>query len=331
MANDFRTILPAAPGTFSIEHSDRLLLIGSCFTENIGAYLQDYKFNTLINPFGIVYNPVSIARCLMRLLNKNQYFTQDELFEHLGLWRSWEHHSRFSGPYADMTLQTINDNYQHAADHLQNSNRLLLTLGTSVVSILNETGQIVANNHKIPTQNFTSQRLSVALVSEVLGGVLEQVKAAIPDIKIVLTVSPVRHLRLGTVENQRSKAVLLLACDEICRALPDCTSYFPAYEWLMDDLRDYRFYAPDMIHPSETATAYIWQQFNDTFFTASVKSLNQRIEKIQAAVRHRPFNPDTPEHTAFKTEQLRRIEMLTAEYPYLDFSAEKKLLAFKEL
>jgi len=246
------------------------------------------------------------------------------LFEQNGLWHSWEHHSRFSRPAAEDTLQAINNEYAAAVRHLKASNRLLLTMGTSVVHILAESGQIVANNHKMPARHFTTRRLTVGEVTEKLISVIEQTQAVMPNLKVVLTVSPVRHLSLGMVENQRSKSVLLLACDEICRRLPDAVCYFPAYEWLMDDLRDYRFYASDMIHPSDIAIEYIWQQFQETFFAASVKSLNQRIEKICAAAQHRPFNPDTPQHRAFQLDQLHRIEALNYEYPHLDFTAEKQ-------
>lgn len=320
--NHFRTILPAQRAPFSIGHSDRLLLIGSCFTENIGARLHSGKLPIYINPFGIVYNPVSISRCLEHLLLDNQQFEENNLFENAGLWHSWEHHGHFSRPERAEALEGINTALKTAAAHLKKTNRLLLTLGTADVFTLRSTGEVVANNHKMPAALFAQRRLSVTETAEGIIEVLEKIKLQNPDVQVILTVSPVRHIRNGLVENQRSKATLLLACEQICAALP-WSFYFPAYELLLDDLRDYRFYADDMLHPSEVAADYIWQFFGDTFFSEETRRLSARIEKIAAAMQHRPFHPDTPEHRAFVRAQLVAIEQLSEEQPGLDFSEEK--------
>ena len=320
--NHFRTILPAQRAPFSIGHSDRLLLIGSCFTENIGARLHSGKFPVYINPFGIVYNPVSMTRCLNHLLLDNQQFEENNLFEHAGLWHSWEHHGHFSRPDRAAALAGINTALKTAAAHLKKTNRLLLTLGTADVFRLRSTGQVVANNHKMPAALFEQGRISVAETTERITAVLEKIKLQNPDLQVIMTVSPVRHIRNGLVENQRSKATLLLACEQICQALP-YAHYFPAYELLLDDLRDYRFYANDMLHPSEVAADYIWQFFGDTFFSEETRRLYTRVEKITAAMQHRPFHPETPEHRAFARAQLVAIEQLSEEHPELDFSMEK--------
>jgi len=319
--NHFRTILPAQRAPFSIGHSDRLLLIGSCFTENIGARLHSGKFPVYINPFGIVYNPVSITRCLEHLLLEHQQFEEINLFENAGLWHSWEHHGHFSRPERAAALACINTAVKTAAAHLKKTNRLLLTLGTADVFTLRSTGEVVANNHKMPAALFAQRRLSVTETTERITAVLEKIKIQNPDVQVILTVSPVRHIRNGLVENQRSKATLLLACEQICQAL-SYAHYFPAYELLLDDLRDYRFYAEDMLHPSEVAADYIWQFFGDTFFSEETRRLSARIEKIMAAMQHRPFHPDTPEHRAFARAQLIAIEQLFEEHPELDFSVE---------
>ena len=319
--NQFRTILPLQPAPFMIGHNDRLLLIGSCFTENMGDRLAAGKFPVYVNPFGIVYNPASIARCLERLLPDSQPFAAKDLFENAGLWHSWEHHGHFSKPDKDATLAGIHHSLNTAAQHLQKTNRLLLTLGTAEVFEHKNTGQVVANNHKMSAATFRQRRLSVSEIADGLIPVLEKIKSQNPDLQVVLTVSPVRHIRNGMVENQRSKATLLLACEQICAALP-YTFYFPAYELLLDDLRDYRFYADDMLHPSPVAADYIWQFFGDTFFSEGTRSLCARMEKIAAAVRHRPFHPDTPEHRAFARAQLTAIEQLSKEYSDLNFSTE---------
>jgi hypothetical protein len=322
--DSFRTPLLPATAPFSIDLQDRLMLVGSCFTENIGARLRDRKFNTLINPFGIVYNPMSVAHCLSRLLLENQLFTADDLVENAGLWHSWQHHGHFSHPDKTTALQGINDAYSKAAQHLQNTDTLLLTLGTAHVFLLRSTGQIVANNHKMPAAAFENKLLDVAEVTDALGAVFADMLQKKPELKIVLSISPVRHLRQGMVENQRSKATLVLACDALCRQFPQVV-YFPAYELLLDDLRDYRFYAADMIHPSEVAVAYIWQYFSDMFFDPATKALLPVIEKIRAAAQHRPFHPDTPQHHTFAAAQLAAIAQLENQRPGLDFSMEKQV------
>jgi hypothetical protein len=319
----FRTTLPVSPGPLRIRHSQRWMLIGSCFTEHIGARLANAKFQTLVNPFGIVYNPVSMAACLARLAAGDRFFGQEELFLHNECWHSWEHHSRFSHPDATTALARINTAYRSAAGFLTQCDGLILTLGAAEVSILRETGKIVANNHKAPAAWFESRRLSVEEIVDALAEILLHLRQIRPELRIILSVSPVRHLRSGLVENQRSKAALLLACAEICEQIPGA-HYFPAYELLMDDLRDYRFYSADMLHPSELAVDYIWAYFSEQYFDAPTRQLNEQIEKIRAAMQHRPFHPQTQQHQAFLQAQLRAIEAIKKEAPKLDFSAEEQ-------
>jgi hypothetical protein len=323
MTDPFRTVLPARRSPFDLAHGDRLLLIGSCFTEHFGDRLGALKFDCHVNPFGIVYNPVSIAACLDRLLAGDRPFIVEELFERDGLWHSWEHHGRLSHPDRAAALSAINAAYGEAAAFLDETNRLLLTLGTAEVSVHRAAGRVVANNHKVPAAEFDHRRLTVAEVVEALRPPLETLLGRRPGLKIVLTVSPVRHLRLGAVENQRSKAVLLLACAELERHFPDAL-YFPAYELLLDDLRDYRFYAADMVHPSDPAVDYIWNYFDAMFFSPETRSLNAALEKLRAAMAHRPFHPGSEQHRAFMEVQLAIVGRLEQEYPALDFSDERR-------
>jgi hypothetical protein len=317
----FRTALVPAPAPFGISHAEKLLLIGSCFSEHIGERLAAHKFSSLSNPFGIVYNPISMARSLERLLAENHFFAPFELFEHDGLWHSWEHHGRFSKPEKSAALSGLNTAYAEAATWLKTTNRLLLTFGSADVFVLRDGGQIVANNHKMPAAHFEPRRLSVAEIVEATVTILQKIKIQNPDLQIVVTVSPVRHLRGGLVENQRSKATLVLACEAICRQLP-FAHYFPAYELLLDDLRDYRFYANDLLHPSELAVDYVWQFFEQTFFSEKTQRLNERVGKIRAAAQHRPFHAGTPQYQAFARAQLAAIEALLREMPGLDFGDE---------
>ncbi len=318
----FRTPIPVQRASFTLQHTDQTLLIGSCFTEHIGRQLRAQKFPVYQHPFGIVYNPISMADCLERLLAGDRPFQTAELFNYGGLWHSWAHHGQFSSPVRETALQQINTTYQDATAFLQQTNRLLLTFGTADIFTSQETGQVVANNHKVPIHQFTASRLSVSDITRRYTTVLQQLKTALPDLQVILTVSPVRHVRQGMIANQRSKATLVLACAALCEQLP-FVHYFPAYELLLDDLRDYRFYATDMLHPSEAAVAYVWKHFEETYFSAKTKQLNQQIGRICAAAGHRPFHRDTPEYQAFAQKQLSLIEAILVDWPALDFKAEQ--------
>ncbi len=314
--------MPPPDAPFRLTHGDHLALIGSCFTEHLGDRLGRAKFHTLINPNGIVYNPVSIGQCIGRALAPEPY-TREALFLLNDLWHSWDHHGHLSAPAAAETLRRI----QHAFDEARTAltghcTCLMITLGTAQVHRLAETGQVVANNHKAPATWFTQHRLAVREVVDALAPALETLTRLRPGLRVVLTVSPVRHLRLGMVENQRSKAALVLACAELERLFPNAW-YFPAYELMLDDLRDYRFYTPDMLHPSQTATQYIWDYFCRTFFSESTVRLVHRLEKLHLAAAHRPFNPETPAHQKFCLERLAEIADIGAQHPDIDLSEEK--------
>lgn len=285
------------------------MLVGSCFTEHIGARLTDLRFNTLINPFGIVYNPMSMATALERLLDEKKQFSPEDLFENQGLWRSWDHHGHFAKPDRGQALESINTAFITASRHFAQTSRLLLTLGTAEGHYLLEQNRVVANNHKMPARLFESKRLSVEEVTAVLSACFQKLLVQHPQLQVVLSVSPVRHLRNGMVENQRSKAVLLLACEALCRQFPQ-VHYFPAYEILLDDLRDYRFYTADMLHPSEVAVDYIWSYFSDMFFSEETRRLNVELGKIATALRHRPFNPESEQHQAFVAAQKAALRQL---------------------
>ncbi len=321
----FRTILPPFRSNTSIAHSDRVLCIGSCFAEQMGGRLERLKFPTLVNPFGIVFNPASIATSLERLLS-NQPFMEADLVENQGLWHSFDHHGRFSHPDKSTALERINQVFTAAIAFLKNTNRLVVTLGTAHVFVLKKTVKVVANCHKIPAGDFERRRLKVEEIVAALVPIFEKLKAELPNLEIIVTVSPVRHLRDGLSENQRSKATLLLSLDEIDKRLP-YVQYFPAYELLLDDLRDYRFYAEDLAHPNQLATDYIWRYFEGAFFDDKTKLLCERIEQVLIALAHRPFHPQTVEHKNFIRKQREVLQQLSVEFPALDFGKELKQLA----
>ncbi|MFN8302711.1 MAG: GSCFA domain-containing protein [Saprospiraceae bacterium] len=318
----FRSTFPIEKAPFGLSHDNRILLLGSCFTENMGARLAALKFYASINPFGIVYNPLSISRCLERLLDGDQPFSAAELAQHAGLWHGWEHHGSLSDPDQGRLIERLNTLYFGAVDFLRGADRLIVTPGTADVFFLQAEGRPVANCHKAPAAIFRERRLGVEETVSALQAVFERLHRRLPDLRIILSVSPIRHLRKGPVANQRSKAALLLACAELCERLP-YVQYFPAYELLLDDLRDYRFYERDLTHPSGLAQDYIWEKFTETYFSPATLQLADRLRQLRAAVEHRPFRPDSAEHRQFARKQLELIASLEMTAPALDFSIEK--------
>lgn len=316
----FRTTFPAFRSPVSISHTDRALCIGSCFAEQMGTRLERLKFPTLVNPFGIVFNPISIGKSLERLLSGGG-FAADDLVENQGLWHSFEHHGRFSQTDKTAAIEHINHSFSAAKEFLSKANRLVLTLGTAYFFTLKKTGEVVANCHKLPAGEFERRRLDVPEIVAALLPIFEKLKAELPALEIIVTVSPVRHLRDGLVENQRSKASLLLALEKIVQQLP-FVHYFPAYEIQLDDLRDYRFYADDMAHPSQVATDYIWGYFQAAFFEEETKALCSKIEGLMTALEHRPFHPQSAEHQLFVNKKKEEMLQMAATYPYLDFGKE---------
>ena len=318
----FRTELPPIPPTFQIRHDHSLLALGSCFAVHIGQRLLDHKFKLCLNPFGIIYHPVALANNLRRIVEGRPY-RQEALFCHEGIWHSWDHHSRFSHPDAALVVAQINSELDSARAHLAAENVLILSLGTAIGHRLRDNGNVVANCHKVPANFFETFRSSPAEIVEALGAALQLLQEANPDLQCLLTVSPVRHLRSGLIENQRSKAALLLAVEELTQSLPN-THYFPAYELLLDDLRDYRFFADDLLHPNAQAIDYIWDYFVQSYFSEPTQALNKRIQKLVTASQHQPFHPMANAHQHFLRKQLQQVTQLEKEYPGLDWREERE-------
>lgn len=319
----FRTTFQIPSFSVSIDHQDQILSLGSCFAEHMAQRLLDVKFPVVQNPFGILYNPLSIDTAL-RILLEQQVISEDILFNDKGVWHSPFHHSRFSGLDKTAVWNHIKSTLEAAKTHLNTSNRLIITLGTAFVYENIKSQQVVANCHKLPAREFRKRRLSVAEIGAVFIPVFKTLIEKNPDLDIILTVSPVRHIRDGVIENQRSKATLLLAVDEICKQI-EAVHYFPAYELVLDDLRDYRFFAADMVHPSLVAIDYVWGKFGEAFFQKHTEELIGRIEKITTASQHRPFYPASDAHQLFIKKQLEKIRQLKQQYPFLDFSKEEEI------
>lgn len=320
---DFYTHIDISKSAFKINHQDKILMLGSCFIENIGSKLIDNKFNVNLNPFGILYNPQSIAQSLEILLDKRT-FTESDLFEDGGIYNSYYHHSRFSGANKEECLNKINSSIGEASDVLKRGDILFITFGTSYVFRHKELDLIVSNCHKLPAKTFDRYRLTVEQIVDCWAVLISRMKEVNPDLKIIFTVSPIRHLKDGAHDNQLSKATLLLAVDELNK-IADCT-YFPSYEIVLDELRDYRFYNEDMVHPNETSIKYIWKRFAETYFDRNTISIIEEWNKLHTAINHRAINQDSDEYKRFLDQTLLKLRTFAQKYPYICCNGELLLL-----
>jgi len=313
--------IPAPP--WKIDYQSGVMMMGSCFTENIGQRLSDLKFNVDINPFGILYNPVSVANSISTLIQSKK-ITADDLFPDQGIWNSFSHHSRFSGPDRDQVLADINQRIADSSSFLKNASYLFITFGTAWVYEYIQTRQVVSNCHKVPAREFRRYRLTtdeiVRNFNELHAGLLK----FNPNIKIVFTVSPIRHWKDGAIENQRSKSTLLLAIDQLVSSTPNENFYyFPSYEIIMDELRDYRYYASDMLHLSDVAIDHIYSKFSKIMISDDSLKLAEDVVKILKAAMHRPLISASEEYRSFLLYNLRQIDRLTENFPFLNFKIER--------
>lgn len=319
----FRTIIHPEKSPFTISHKDRIVSIGSCFSENIGKKFSDYKFNININPFGQQYNPYSIANAIERLLNGTIY-TKDDLVFHDELYHSFDHHGSFSRSSAEETLNVINENLLRASEDLKNATVLFLTFGTSHVFSLKENNTIVSNCHKLSGNTFDKRLMTPNEIVEVLDKVLSKLSTVNRQLRTVLTVSPVRYFAFGHHENTVSKAYLFSAIHELQQQHSEYF-YFPAYELVMDDLRDYRFFSEDMLHPNYQATDYVWEKLCHSMLDKRTVELMGEIDEILLAARHKPRNATSEMHKKFVRKNLDKIERFKKDYQ-LNFAQEEKLL-----
>lgn len=311
------------PFNTKIVHQDNLFLIGSCFTENIGSKFKQHKFSVLENPNGILFNPVSISKSITSYIQNKQYAKEDLFYEN-ELWNSWEHHTRFSDVDMDVCLNRINASQLQAHQFLKTADWVFITLGSAFVYEL-ENRVVVANCHKVPTDKFNKKLLNVEEVLAVLDNVIHRIFMLNPTIKIMFTVSPVRHLRDGFVENNRSKAVLIQAVHHLVNKF-NKLFYFPAYELVIDDLRDYRFYAEDLVHPNYAATNYVWDKLVDCCIDENTIQLMKQLNEINAAVNHKSFNPTTEAHKKFIDTTINKINTIKKLHPHINFSNDESYL-----
>jgi hypothetical protein len=302
-----------------ISHKNKILLTGSCFTEHIGNFLIETKFDVLQNPNGILFDPASVSSSLLSYIQSKQY-TEDDLFYLNETWNSWQHHSRFSNPDKTECLFNINQSQEQAHEFLQNADWLIITLGSAFTYKL-ENLNPVANCHKAPAQYFTKHLNTIEEIITGFDNTIHQLFHFNKKLKIIFTISPVRHLRDGVVDNNRSKARLIESVHHIVNKF-DRLYYFPAYELVIDILRDYRFYDVDLAHPNYAATQFVLEKFSETCFSQSTRELIDEIKKITNAKKHKPFNPRSAMHKQFLEQQLQKTESILNAHPYLNFKEE---------
>ena len=319
---EFRTIIKPGHFDHKISYETPVFLTGSCFAGEIGSYFTRGKMDVLVNPFGVLYNPLSVAGSITRIV-ENRKFSVDELYRFNDRYISLHHGTSFSSVDPDETLARINDNLIAAAEKLKAARFIFVTFGTARVYILKESGQLVSNCHKIPGKKFTRELLETEMIVDVWGKLIKRIRSVNSNINIVFTVSPVRHWKDGAHGNQVSKSILFIAIEKLLFADREL-SYFPSYELLIDDLRDYRYYKDDMLHPSAKAVEYIWEHFSDTYFTSETKRIYKEASKIITATRHRVMDENSSELIDFCKTMVSRIDRLISSNPGIDMTREKE-------
>ena len=313
---DFRTIVPISKATKSITYYTSIVSLGSCFAVNMAQKFAYYKFPITVNPFGVLFHPLAIENILQHTIENSRY-TAEDFFLHNELWHSFDFHSDMSQPSLKEAIQLANSQQIQLQQALQEASFCFITLGTAWVYIYNSTDTIVANCHKLPSQHFSKRLLSVEEITESLSHIIALLKQFNPPITIVFTISPVRHIKDGFFENQVSKSQLFAALYPLITN--NKSLYFPAYELLLDELRDYRFYANDMVHPSEMAINYIWERLVATYIETTIQVDMKQVDSIQKGLSHRPFNPETESHQQFLVQLQQKMEAFTMKYPHIRF------------
>ena len=321
----FRTEVIPDVFPWNISYHSTSFFIGSCFTQHIGSKMQELKFSLEVNPFGVVYNPISVKNSIEILLCKRN-FTESDLHFVNDNWFSFYHHSSFSNPKKEVCLENINSKINSASTILSETNYLFITFGTARVFRRLETGEIVSNCHKLPASVFNREILSVEEIVEEYQLLLKLLLEKNPELRIVFTVSPIRHWKDGAEGNQISKAILLLAVNQLVKEYEN-VYYFPSYEIMMDDLRDYRFYSEDMVHLSPLAIKYVWKKFSDVVFDQETLKLFPGIMKVNKALSHTPFDSSSESYRDFCRKTLQEIETLEKENSLISFIEEKAILS----
>ena len=322
-----QTQVPLQTAHGQVDYLSQLFLLGSCFVENIGKKLDYYKFRSLQNPFGILFHPIAIENLLSKSIQVFNY-TEEDIFYHNERWHCFDAHSDLSAVSKKELLRKLNDGLKETRQQISISTHIVITLGTAWVYRNLESNAIAANCHKVPQKEFSKELLSIDAIQQSLKRIIQAIRSVNDEAQFIFTVSPVRHLKDGFVENQQSKAHLISAIGKVLSSRADLACrqagsrekhYFPSYEIMMDELRDYRFYKSDMVHPSELAVDYIWEKFKSVWISKEAFSTMDKVEEIQRGMLHRPFNPKSEEHQKFLNSLHHKIADLQKEYSFMKF------------
>lgn len=310
------------PEENQIDYSSKIHLLGSCFSENVGAKFDYFKFQNLQNPFGIIFNPISIEKLLIRAID-DVHFSDKDIFQHNEIWKCFQAHSELSSICKNELLDNLNSALKELREALLSSTHIIFTYGTSWVYRNIESDEIVANCHKLPQKNFRKELLSIDTISKSIQNSVEKISTLNPKASIIITVSPVRHIKDGFPENSLSKAHLISAIHGFLNLKASKVNhqsfYFPSYEIMVDEVRDYRFYSEDMLHPNKTAVEIIWQKFSKVWISSETETIQKEIETIQSGLRHRPMNSKSLEHINFLKNLEQKIISLQNDYPNIKF------------
>lgn len=304
----FRTEVSVPKASFELTYSDGVLTLGSCFTEHMGRQLQRMMFRSLVNPFGQLYNPASLKAAALRMVSGEEY-REEDLFEHDGLWHSADHHTRYSGVNKAEVLNRINLDLKEASLFIRSAGMMIITLGTAHVFRRKSDELPVANCHKMPPQLFQSGLMESYEVTAALQELIQVVRSVNPSLKFILSISPVRYMAFGAFENNLSKARLFEGVYAVLKS-ENNIYYFPSYELVMDELRDYRFYAEDMLHPNHQTTRFIWEKLISALTARETRELMKEVEEVIRAAEHRPRNPESDAHRSFVLGTLQKIGRL---------------------
>jgi hypothetical protein len=321
----FRTVLSPLNWDFKIDYPSTHFLIGSCFSEHIGKRIELSKFRTCLNPFGILFHPLAISRVMQRLIDGKPYSKEELRFED-ERFISFDHHGRFNHSQLDIALEKINTSFERARKELKEADFIYITWGTSIGYTPKEIkDKVVSNCHKIPPYFFTKVHTSSSDIVKSYASLFKKLRVFNSSAKIIISVSPVKHIKDGLIENNRSKARLLEAAHQLCES-DDNSYYFPAFELVQDDLRDYRFYTKDMVHPNEQAVDYIWDYYQNNLWSPECIALNKKITNLQKSFNHRVLHPENEQHRSFVEHTIKKATELEKQFPYISFEIEKQAL-----
>ena len=315
---NFTTKVPISKSNFPIDYSSKIVSLGSCFAINIAQKFDYFKFQNSCNPFGILFHPLAIEKIISKAINLD-FFTDEDVFFNDERWHCFDVHSDVSNANKEEFLQVVNEFIKTTNKQITEASHIIITYGTSWVYRNKQTEKVVANCHKLQQNQFDKEILSVATIEKSIQNTIDLIEKVNPKCTVIFTVSPVRHIKDGFSENQRSKSNLISALHSIFDLRHLTKGYFPSYEIMMDELRDYRFYAEDMLHPSQVAIDYIWERFCEASISESALPTREAVETIQKGLKHRPFNPNSESHLKFLNQLKSKINKLKSEFPFMKF------------